>query len=241
MKKLFILGLLSTTLNLSATDDWQNHQVVGINKLPARSHFIAADNTAELSRPWQERQNILMLNGKWQFKILDKPAERSANYLKVDFDDQQWSEINVPANWELKGFGTPIYINKPYPFDVTPPKIQEHHNPVGVYRRSFEVSDSWSDKEILAYFGAVKSAFYLYINGKKVGYSQGSKTPAEFNLTPYIQKGENQITLEVFRWSDGSYLEGQDFWRLSGIERDVYLYATPKTAVNDFFYKGNAC
>jgi len=177
------------------------------------------------------------LNGKWKFNWVKKPADRPKDFYKNDFDVSAWKEIPVPSNWEIQGYGIPIYVNHPYEWtkDPHPPFVRHDWNPVGSYKRFFTVPDNWKKRQVFIHFGAVKSAFYLWINGKLVGYSQGSKTPAEFDITKYLKKGKNSVALEVYRWSDGSYLECQDFWRISGIERDVYLFSTPKTMIRDFF------
>ena len=180
-----------------------------------------------------------MLNGNWKFNWVPKPDDRPVDFYKPEFDVSHWKEIPVPSNWQLHGYGIPIYTNIVYPFKVDPPHIQHDNNPVGSYRRNFTVPEDWNGKEIFLHFDGVKSAFYLWINGQKVGYSQGSMTPAEFNITKFLKKGENIVAAEVYRWSDGSYLEDQDMWRLSGIYRDVYLFATPKIFIRDFFVTTN--
>ncbi|MCJ7580135.1 MAG: beta-galactosidase, partial [Candidatus Aminicenantes bacterium] len=140
----------------------------------------------------------------------------------------------VPSNWQMEGYGIPIYLNHPYPFKKNPPYIQHEYNPVGSYRTEFEIPESWGNRQVFLNFDGVESAFYLWINGQKVGYSQGSRTPAEFNVTQYLKPGKNILAAEVYRWSDGSYLECQDFWRLSGIFRDVYLHSAPQVHIRDF-------
>ncbi len=219
-------------------NDWENPKVFAINTELPRATFIpfpdldSALKNEPKNSPWYKS-----LNGKWKFNWVPKPADRPLDFWKIDFDDSNWKEIEVPSNWELQGYGIPIYVNIPYEFtsNPNPPHIPHDNNPVGSYRLKFRVPDSWKDQDVFIHFGAVKSAFYLWVNGQKVGYSQDSKTPAEFKLTPYLKPGENLLALEVYRWSDGSYLECQDFWRISGIERDVYLYATPKVRIRDFF------
>ncbi|MCV6606177.1 MAG: DUF4981 domain-containing protein, partial [Porticoccaceae bacterium] len=179
-----------------------------------------------------------LLNGKWRFHWVAKPADRPGDFYNPDYDDTSWGHIAVPGNWELNGYGDPIYLNHPYEFEKNPPYIQAHYNPVGSYRHQFTLPDNWDGQQIYVHLGAVKSAFYIWVNGKKVGYSQGSKLPAEFNITEYLNKdGVNTLALEVYRWSDGSYLECQDFWRISGIERDVFLVARPSTHIRDYFVK----
>lgn len=146
-----------------------------------------------------------------------------------------WDEIPVPSNWQMHGYGIPIYTNVRYPFPADPPHIPHDYNPVGSYRTEFEAPPDWEGREVFIHFDGVESAFYVWLNGEMVGYSQGSMTPAEFNLTPYLCEGMNVLAVEVYRWSDGSYLEDQDMWRLSGIFRDVYLFSTPRVHVRDFF------
>jgi len=183
--------------------------------------------------PWYKS-----LNGQWKFNWVQKPADRPVNFCQPDFDDSQWKEIEVPSNWELQGYGIPIYVNSDYEFapdNPQPPHIPHDYNPVGSYRLFFTVPDSWNGMDVFIHFGAVKSAFYIWVNGQKVGYSQDSKTPAEFKITPYLKPGQNLVALEVYRWSDGSYLEAQDMWRISGITRDVFLYAAPRVRIRDFF------
>jgi len=159
------------------------------------------------------------------------------DFYKQDFDVSSWASIDVPSDWQMKGYGVPIYLNVNYPFRKNPPFITGIDNPVGSYVRKFALPENWAGKKIIIHFGAVNSALNLWINGEKVGYSQGSKTPAEFDITPFLIKGENTIAVEIFRWCDGSYLEDQDMWRLSGIERDVFIYCLPETHIDDFFMR----
>ncbi|AWL13042.1 Beta-galactosidase [Saliniradius amylolyticus] len=222
---------------------WQDQNLISINKLEPRANFFPYANEADAKNAPEQASNYQSLNGRWQFKWLERPSMTAAlqqgntSFFAPEYDDSQWDSIPVPSNWEVEGYGVPIYLNIPMPFEKNPPLIQEHHNPVGLYRRGFHIEEGWQDKEVFLHFGAVKSAFYVWVNGQRVGYSQGSKTPAEFHVTPYLNTGSNQITLQVLRWSDGSYLEDQDFWRLSGITRDVYLYATPEQRIQDYFAK----
>ncbi|KVV15733.1 glycoside hydrolase family 2 TIM barrel-domain containing protein [Flavobacterium sp. TAB 87] len=219
----------------------ENPAVVGINKLDARATFFPY-NSLELAKEDNvaKAENYLLLNGIWQFSYVDSPELRPVDFFKDTYDTSKWSTIKVPANWEVEGFGIPIYVNASYPFqkgELNPPDIPDGNNPVGSYKRTFDVPKDWNGKDLFIHFGAVKSAFYVWINGEKVGYSQDSKLPAEFNVTKFVKPGKNTIALEVYRWSDGSYLECQDFWRISGIERDVYLYARPKVQLADYFAK----
>ncbi len=219
----------------------ENPEVIAINKLPPRATFFPY-NSSELAIAGDvsKAENYLLLNGIWKFNWVKSPELRPVDFYKNDFSTSDWKNIKVPANWEVEGFGIPIYTNIEYPFspkNPNPPDIPDGYNPVGSYKRNFDLPADWKGKEIFIHFGAVKSAFYIWINGKKVGYSQGSKLPAEFNLTNFVQTGKNTIALEVYRWSDGSYLECQDFWRISGIERNVYLYSRPKLQIFDYFVK----
>ena len=175
------------------------------------------------------------LNGPWKFHWVSDPADRPPDFFRADFDDGSWDEIPVPSNWELLGYGIPIYTNIPYPFPPDPPRVPDHWNPVGSYRRSFTVPDDWAGMQVFAHFGSVKSAMYVWMNGQAIGYSQGSKTPAEFNITRFLKPGANTLAVQVYRFSDGAYLEGQDYWKISGIERDVFLVAVPSVHIRDFW------
>ena len=241
---LFILQTHFAQVSRGTLPDWENPTIIGINKEPAHLSFIhypdtksaLADNGLEVHSPYYKS-----LDGKWKFNWSKNPSERPMDFYKTDYDVSKWSDIKVPATWQMEGFGTAIYVNEQYPFHpespVNPPYLPDDNNPVGSYRTTFEVPNNWDGRDIYIHFGGVKSAFYIWVNGKKVGYSQGSMTPAEFNLTSYLQKGENQLAVEVYRWSDGSYLEDQDMFRFSGIFRSVYLYSTPKVHLLDFFVR----
>ncbi|CAL66669.1 glycoside hydrolase family 2 TIM barrel-domain containing protein [Christiangramia forsetii] len=224
-------------LNAQDLNDWENPAVTGINKLPARATMYSFSNKqAAINLNKENSDRVKSLNGTWQFNFSTSPSSAPENFLNKYFKD--WTSIEVPANWELQGFGMPIYTNSQHPWGTNDyPNIPEDNNPVGIYKRKFTVPNSWQDMQVRIHFGGVTSAFYLYINGEKVGYSQGSRLPAEFDISPYLKKGENTVIAKVFRWSDGSYLEAQDHWKLSGIHRDVLLLAEPKTAISDFFVK----
>ncbi|MGB4564406.1 MAG: glycoside hydrolase family 2 TIM barrel-domain containing protein, partial [Dethiobacteria bacterium] len=216
---------------------WEDLEKYAVNREPARCTSI----------PCPDRESALgggpspyycSLNGEWDFKWSPCPGERPADFYKVDYDLSGWDKIQVPSNMELKGYGIPIYRNLGYTPSLGKgrlPRIDPKDNPVGSYRREFTIPEHWKDKEIYVNFDGVKSAFYLWINGREVGYSQGSFLPAEFRITPYLTKGKNVIAVEVYKWSDGSYLEDQDMWRLSGIFREVCLLAVPRLSVRDFF------
>ncbi|MCD4695357.1 MAG: DUF4981 domain-containing protein [Bacteroidales bacterium] len=213
---------------------------IGKSKIFAHSWFVPfPDQETALNLQNEESPNYYSLNGDWKFNWVESPADRPSDFFEQDFDASGWETIQVPANWELNGYGYPIYVNIPYEWtdEPDPPKVPHDYNPVGSYLKTFTLPKQWKKHRVFIHFGAVKSAFFIWVNGRYVGYSQGSKTPAEWELTEFLQKGENTIGLQVYRWSDGSYLECQDFWRISGIERDVYLYSTPQVYIGDFFAK----
>ena len=219
--------------------DWENAEMIGQSKEPAHNTFIPyQDLKSALIGIREDSIYYKLLNGNWKFNWVRKPDDRPKDFFKIEYDTNKWNEIPVPSNWQMHGYGIPIYLNVRYPRSVNKkniPSISHEYNPVGSYRTEFNIPDSWDNREIFIHFDGVKSAFYIWVNGKKVGYSQGSMTPAEFNITDYLQKGVNILAVEVYRWSDGSYLEDQDMWRLSGIYRDVYIYSTPKVHIRDFF------
>lgn len=251
-KTLFLFSFIFSfaTLTYGQQPDWENQFVTSINKEPRHAAFFGyeSENMAQQS----DKRNSAyyeLLNGDWKFHWSKNPSERPGNFYKLDFDDSKWKTIPVPANWQLHGYGYPIYVNTTYAFadprapftDMkgvpNPPFVPKDYNPVGSYKTSFTVPESWKKRRTVLHFGAVASAMYVWVNGKKVGYSQDSKTPAEFDVTPYVMPGENSLAVEIYRWSDGSYLECQDFWRMSGITRDVYAYSTPTTRIKDFWAK----
>jgi len=237
---LAILFCLSTNAQQPAVKNWENHQVVGVNKLPAHVNVVPYSTFVEALAGEKEKSPFYhSLNGNWKFNWVKSPAQRPVDFYNPEFDVSSWDEIPVPSNWELQGYGIPIYVNIPYEWttDPQPPAVPHDYNPVGSYRTNFTIPENWKGREVILHFGAVKSAMYAWVNGEKVGYSQGSKLPAEFNITPFLKKGENMLAVEVYRWSDGSYLECQDFWRISGIERDVYLWSPPKVSIYDYFAK----
>ena len=215
--------------------EWENPQIFAQNKLPARATFFAFES-AELADKNQRQasNNFLSLNGDWYFNFVKKPADRPADFWQNNFDHSQWAQIQVPSNWELQGFGTPHYVNIDYVFPANQPFIPHEYNPVGSYIKTFALPQNWQQQKVVLHFGAVNSAMYVWVNGKKVGYSQGSKLPAEFDISQYVTSGENKIAVEVYRWSDGSYLEDQDAWSLSGIDREVFVYATPENHIADY-------
>jgi len=228
--------LLLTVASAQAANDWENPDMIGQNKMAPHATLVPYANEAQaLVNDRNASPFVKLLNGQWKFNWVKKPADRPKDFYQIHFDDSGWDTIPVPSCWELEGFGTPIYLNVPYPFEKNPPFIHHNWNPVGSYRTEFTIPESMHGKPVYLHFEGVKSAMYLWINGKKVGYSQGSKTPAEFDVTDYLTTGNNVLACEVYRWSDGSYMEDQDFWRLSGIYRDVFLFATPPFHMRDFW------
>jgi beta-galactosidase len=215
--------------------DWENQFVFEINREAPRAYYIPYEATDEMVEQsiW-ESGLIRSLNGPWQFRLSQNPEQRPFYFFKDDYDTRDWGHIPVPANWEMEGYDYPIYTNVQYPHEKSPPYMQKHYNPVGSYKRSFDIPPAWRGKEIYLHFGAVSSAMYVWVNETLVGYSEDSKTPAEFNITPYIQAGKNSLAVEVYKWSDASYLEDQDFWRMGGITRDVFLMARNPQHIRDF-------
>jgi len=246
--------------------DWENETMIGRNKQPGHATYIPyaseeqalADAAAD--SPW-----FRSLNGNWRFHWVKQPSERPMNFFCPEYDVSAWDETPVPSNWQIEGYGVPIYSNVEHPFRrgaardwnakdeyefrKDPPriigKVPEYFtqatlkNPVGSYRREFELPATWDGHRVFLHFAGVQSAMYVWLNGEEIGYSQGSMTPAEFDITDYLQSGKNTLACEVYRWCDGSYLEDQDFWRLSGIYRDVFLFATPQVHIRDFFAVGD--
>jgi len=230
--------LLIPVLALAQQDPWQDHTVFGINKEDAHATLFPYENReAAMANRQEQSLWYQSLNGLWKFKLAVKPADRPIDFYKDGFDVSAWNEIKVPSNWEVEGYDHPIYLDEKYPFSTHWPDAPQDYNPVGSYKREFSLNDAWIDREVFLHLGAVNSAVYGWINGKQVGYSEDSKTPAEFNITRYLKPGVNTISLQVFRWSDGSYLEAQDMLKLSGIEREVYMFSTPKVHIYDFFAK----
>ncbi|KAA5823681.1 DUF4981 domain-containing protein [Algibacter amylolyticus] len=223
-----------------ATQDWENPEVFNINKEAPRASFIPFETVEQVMEDNASNSKFYTsLNGVWKFNLSNSPSERPFYFFKQDYDISDWKDITVPGNWEMQGFDIPIYTNVKYPHEKTPPKIQSHYNPVGSYRKTFNISKAALNKEVILHFGAVSSAMYVWVNGQKVGYSEGSKTPAEFNITKYLVEGENQLAVEVYRWSDASYIEDQDFWRLSGMTRNVYLLTREQIHFKDFWSKAS--
>ncbi|QNL51563.1 DUF4981 domain-containing protein [Olivibacter sp. SDN3] len=234
-----------------AQREWENEKVFQLNREPAHATAIPFSNEQQAIANIDSNATFYQsINGLWKFNWSKSPNERPKDFYKKNFNDSKWVDFKVPANWEVNGYGTPIYTNITYPFKVEPPAIMKavdtswtknkEPNPVGSYRKQVNIADDWGDKQIYIHFEGVQSAFYLWVNGEKVGYSEGSMTGASFDITDYVETGRsNLIAVEVYKWSDGSYLEDQDMFRLGGIHRDVYLYAKPKMHIRDFFLKAD--
>lgn len=234
---LLYLLVASYTCFAQPAHDWENMQVFGINKLPYHS-------TLQLPSLEDECSEIVSLDGKWSFHWSKDPDSRPVDFYRTDYDVSHWDKINVPGNWQLQGYGTPIYTNISYPFERNEPYVMtepatwwtayENRNPVGSYVTDIQITKAMLGKNLILHFGGVKSAMYVWVNGQKVGYSQNSMSPAEFDITEYLHEGSNRLAVEVYRWSDGSYFEDQDMWRLSGIFRPVQLWVRPLVHIADY-------
>ncbi len=234
-------SLLASMLVCSASaqtlKEWQDPTINQVNRLPMHVTFFAYDND-DVIGVQNVSNNYLSLNGNWKFNWVRNASDRPTDFFKPGFNDAGWDSIPVPGNWELYGYGDPMYVNIGYPwrndFKTNPPQVPDKNNHVGSYRRKVDIPQNWDGKQVVLHLGSVTSNVYVWVNGKFVGYSEDSKLEPEFDITPYLKKGENDIALQVFRWCDGTYLEDQDFFRLSGIARDTYLYARNKLAgIND--------
>ncbi|GJM64434.1 glycoside hydrolase family 2 TIM barrel-domain containing protein [Persicobacter diffluens] len=228
----FVGGQQDQNQDSSNLAEWQKPEVFGINKLPAHAYFIPYGASDEAS---QGSSKVFSLDGEWDFKFSETPDVRPVNFYQEDFSLEDWDKITVPGSIEVQGFGYPVYTNVQYPIEKSSAGIVDPAvNPVGSYKRSFELPAVQEGEQVILHFGGVASAFYLWVNGEKVGYSQGSKTPAEFDVTEYLRAGKNNLSVEVYKYSDGSYLEDQDFWRMSGIHREVYLLFRGPAHLKDF-------
>jgi len=229
----FFAGIIAQE---KTVNDWENPAIFQINREPARATFLPfADKRSAIADLYESSPWYYNLNGNWKFQWSPTPAQRPVDFFKPNFDVTNWKEIAVPSNWELKGYGIPIYTNMAYPFPKNPPYIDHSDNPVGSYRRNFELPANWNNRRVYLHFEGGTAAMYIWVNGEKVGYSENTKSPNEFDITKYVKAGKNLVAVEAYRWSDGSYLEDQDFWRLSGIDRNVYLYSTENVRIADFF------
>ena len=243
---LLLLGAAALRAQEAVPKEIEDAGIIGIGKLPPRGTAWPCPDAASAQKssadesPW-----LKSLNGQWKFHWVPRPEVRPAKFYEPGFDSSAWKEIPVPSTWEREGYGTPLYVNSIYPFHVDPPRVMGEpaksftsyieRNPVGSYLRDFQVPEDWRGKRVILHFGGVSSALFVWVNGKRVGYSQDSRLPAEFDITDLLKPGQNQLAAEVYKFCDGSYLEDQDFWRLSGIFRDVYLAAVPADGLWDAY------
>ena len=236
--KIAFLLLAAPMLGFGQSNEWQNPKVNAVNRFPMHTNYFAYENESLAAAANKEASaNFLSLNGLWKFNWVKDADRRPTDFFNTSFNDKGWVDMPVPGVWELNGYGHPIYVNVGYPwrnqFNSNPPAFPTENNNVGSYRREIVVPANWKGKDIIAHFGSVTSNIYLWVNGKYVGYSEDSKIEAEFDITRYVKPGKNLIAFQVFRWSDGTYLEDQDFWRLSGVGRDCYLYARETKRIED--------
>ncbi|MDC1106012.1 glycoside hydrolase family 2 TIM barrel-domain containing protein [Prolixibacteraceae bacterium] len=232
--------LILLPINTDGQNHWEDPSFFQKNKEEPHATFKHVENKDDLfSTRIDDLSNYQLLNGKWFFNLANNIETAPKKFFNDDYNIKKWKKISIPSNWEINGYSFPIYTNIVYPFPKNPPHIPADNNPTASLKRSFTIPKSWNGKKIIIHFGAVKSNLTLWINGKEVGYSQGSKTPAEFDITPYIKRGQNTVSVRIMRWCDGSYLEDQDYWRVSGIERDVYLYAVDPVYIKDLFIKSS--
>ena len=231
---LVAVGFMGTPHALQGRE-WDDPNVLQIDaEKPHVTMMVYPNKALATSGQRQTSPWFKLLNGDWKFSLVKKPADVIADFHKIDYDDGPWNTIVVPSNWQIQGYGIPIYVNDKYPFPKDQPHAPRQYNPVGHYRMRFILPENWRRRRTLIHFDGVDSAFYLWVNGQKAGYSQASRTPAEFDVSRYVRPGENLLAVQVYRWCDGSYLEDQDYWRLSGIFRDVYLWSVPRQHIRDF-------
>ena len=245
LKRIYLMMLAVLVIIPAAAQqqpEWQSQYAVGLNKLNPHAYVWPYATAADVQKgAYEESPYYMSLNGKWKFHWVKNPDTRPKDFYKPSFYTGGWADINVPGNWERQGYGTAIYVNETYEFDdkmfnfkKNPPLVPSEENEVGSYRRTFTIPAGWEGRRVILCCEGIISFYYAWVNGEFLGYNQDSKTPAEWDITDKLKKGENTIALEVYRWSAGAYLECQDMWRLSGIERDVYLYSTPKQYIADY-------
>lgn len=233
MRKVITILLLCACNAMLQAQSWQNPEVFAINRLPSHTLLVPFPEKPNFNSYIFNSEYVQSLNGEWKFKLINNPLNTPETFPAIDFADNDWNTIPVPSNWQTKGYGTPIYTNIIHPFPANPPFVPNEGNETGLYRHTFRIPESWNGNKVIIHFAGVQSAIDLWINGQYVGYAQGSMTPAEFDITPFITNGKNLLAARVINWSDGSYLEDQDFWRLGGIFRDVFIYAQPQNALWD--------
>ncbi|UCF37742.1 MAG: DUF4981 domain-containing protein [Acidobacteriota bacterium] len=237
-KATVLLALFSIAVAAGQERDWENPEIFERNQTKPHSTLMPFDSVEQaLSTERKKSRWCFLLNGVWKFKWLQVPSEVPSDFFSPSFPVDQWDEIKVPGNWQMQGFGHPLFRNVQQTFPSNPPLVPESYNPVGLYRRTFRLPKGWNGRQIFLHFEGVKSASYVWVNGQEVGYNQGGMEPAEYDVTQYLREGKNDIAVQVIRYSDGTYLEDQDMWRLSGIYRDVYLMATPPVHMRDFYIR----
>ncbi|SMO51934.1 beta-galactosidase [Saccharicrinis carchari] len=242
MNKNFVLTVVSFLLSFWAVGqsftEWHDPAINSINRAPMHASYFAYESSGKADEGIRENsENYMSLNGLWKFNWVRDANLRPHTFFTIDFDDNQWDKMEVPGIWEVNGYGEAVYVNSRFVWDYImkpePPKVPEKENYVGSYRRTVHIPSNWDGKEVLINLGAVSSCAYLWVNGQFVGYSEDRKLEPEFNITPYLKKGENLIAFQVFRWCDGTFVELQDFWRLAGTSRDIYMYARNPFHVKD--------
>ena len=242
MRNIFltICSLLTAVAAIAdgTTPYWEQPEVYAINKLPARATLLPYESEAD-ALSHRESSLAMDISGEWKFHWTKTPAEAPAGFERVEYDDSTWRYISVPGNWEVEGYGYPIYTNVNYPHPKNPPYIPHNDNPTGCYRHTFKLPDGWAERRTILHFKSGLAAMHIWVNGHEVGYSEGTKTAVEFDITPYVTSGDNLLAVKGFRWADGSYLEDQDFWRLSGFDRGVMIYSVADVRIADMFAIGD--
>jgi len=239
-RKTYFLFLFMMVVMVSygqrSTPDWENPEVFAINKEDTRSTSIPyPDQQLAVMDNYASSPFYISLDGKWKFHWVPKITEVPDGFYRENYNVSNWDEMPVPGNWEFNGYGIPMYVNIGYGFNAKPPHIEMDDSPTGAYRHTFNIPDNWDGRRVFIHFEGGTNSMYVWVNGEKVGYTQNAKSPAEFDITKYVRKGQNTLACEVHKYSDGSYLEDQDMWRLGGINRSVYLYSTAQTRIQDFF------
>ena len=230
----FLPGVMLTSQNLP---DWENPGVFRLNNEAAHATLMPyADKASALTFDKANSSFYKSLNGLWRFRYLTNPAQTPEDFPADSINEARWTSIEVPGNWQLQGnFDPPVFTNIIHPFKADPPRVPQDYNPTGLYRKTFTVPDEWKGRQVFLHFAGVQSNATVYLNGKKIGYNEDGMTPAEYNITGILRPGDNLLAVQVMNWSDGSWMEDQDFWRLSGIYRDVFLYSTPSQHIRDYF------
>lgn len=239
MKKILVISLLiliSLKISAQTVNNWENPEVFRINNEPAHASLLPYTNMASALTFNRASSDLYQsLNGTWKFRYVKNPLETPSDFYSTSLNDASWDNIEVPGNWQVAGkYDPPVFSNIKHPFKVDPPRVPHDYNPTGLYRTRFSIPAAWKGKQVFIHFAGIQSSGTVYLNGKQLGYSEDGMTPSEYNITEFIKPGENILAVQVINWSDGSYLEDQDFWRLSGIYRDVFLFATPVQHIRDF-------